>query len=274
MISSISQKIELSDGHKMPGYGFGCYKLTENELPPALAAAWEVGYRLYDTAIYYHQEEAVGRAIKAWPAQDYFLISKIWPTDFYQASAVLDQSLSRLGREYLDAYLLHWPGTNEKLMLSAFEALLGQKEKGKIGTVGVSNFLERHLEIIRRAFGFFPALNQIESHPYFNRKSLTCYCREHKIVPMAWGPLGRGHALNDPVIVEIAHEVGKTPGETILRWQIQGGKVPIPKSAHPQRIRQNAEVFDFSLTPEQMTAIDGLTKPDGNTSYDPETFAG
>lgn len=274
MITSIAQKIDLNDGNKMPGFGFGCYKIKGEQLLMALAMAWEAGYRLYDTAAYYENEEAVGQGLRVYPLDDYFLVSKIWPTAFDQPVRALDTSLKKLGRDYLDAYLLHWPGTSQKLMLSAWESLLREQEKGKIRTLGVSNFLEKHLEEIRKTFNHYPALNQIEIHPYHQEKDLIDFCQKRQMVVMAWGPLGRGVELKDPRIEKIAKALGRTPAQIILRWQVQGDKVAIPKSAHPDRIRLNAEVFDFELDQAQMAELDAMNRPDGRTGADPDTFAG
>lgn len=274
MIESIAQKIELNDGNQMPGYGFGCYKIKGEELLMALATAWEAGYRLYDTAAFYENEQTVGQGLNVRPVADYFLVSKIWPTRFDQPVKSLDESLKKLGRDYLDGYLLHWPGINEKLMLSAWEALLREKEKGKIHSLGVSNFMERHLDEIHRQFGHYPAINQIEIHPYHQEKDLVEFCQKRAIAVMAWAPLGRGIEVKDAKIDAIAKEKGKTPAQIILRWQVQGNKVAIPKSAHSDRIILNAEVFDFSLSNEQMAIIDAMNKADGRTGADPNTFAG
>lgn len=274
MITSIDAKIGLNDGNEMPGYGYGCYKAKGSELLAALATAWEAGYRLYDTAAFYDNEETVAEGLAGKPLSAYFLVSKIWPSDFSHPVKALDLSLKKLSRDYLDGYLIHWPGTDLKLMLKAWEALLREREKGKIRTLGASNFLERHLEAVKAGFDHYPAINQIESHPFFSHSKLTEYCQQRKIAVMAWAPLGRGDSLTNPVIAKIAGAVGKTPAQVILRWQVQGGKIVIPKSVHANRIRENAAVFDFELTAGQMRAIDDLDRPDGNFGANPDTFTG
>lgn len=274
MITGMDEKIALNDGNRMPGFGYGCYKARGRELLAALAAAWEAGYRLFDTAAFYDNEETVGQGLAGYPAEEYFLISKIWPTDFDRPAEALAASLKKLGRDCLDGYLLHWPGPDEKRMLTAWEAFLREKEKGRIRSLGASNFLERHLEAVNREFGHFPAINQIESHPFFSHRDLAGYCRHRSIAVMAWAPLGRGDAMRNATILEIAADARKTPAQVILRWQIQGGKVAIPKSVHPARIRENADVFDFALTDGQMRAIDSLDRPSGNFGANPATFAG
>lgn len=256
----------------MPGYGFGCYKAHGDELVNAMSAAWKDGYRLYDTAAYYENEQTMARELASWQESEYFLISKIWPTDFDDPVAALDKSLARLGRDYLDACLLHWPGTDEKRMLSAWEKLMAQTDK--IRTLGVSNFLQVHLEAIHAAFGVWPALNQIEIHPWWQERDLCGFCAARNIAVMAWSPLGRGTELDDQTIKAIAAELGREPAQVILRWHIQENHVPIPKSVHPDRIAANADVFDFELNDSQMAAIRALNRPDGKRGADPLTFNG
>lgn len=271
MIDSISQNVELNDGTTMPGFGFGCYKAEGVELQKAVLAAAEVGYKMLDTASYYKNEQIIGATLKKLPHKMY-VISKIWPCDFGKPVAALDRSLKELGLERLDAYLLHWPGLNRKLRLKAYEALLREQEKGKIGALGVSNFSEDHLQELQREFGFWPPINQIECHPFFAQESLCSFCAKNKIQVMAWSPLGRAHDMADPAIIMLAEEYDVSPAQIILRWHIQNDIVPIPKSVHPERIRQNAEIFAFDLSQTQMDIIDALSKPDGRRGPDPANF--
>lgn len=274
MIEKIDQTLELNDGHRMPGYGFGCYKIKGEELKMALTTAWEAGYRLFDTAAFYDNEETVAKGLNIRPITEYFLISKIWLNGYGNPVKALDDSLRKLGRDYLNGYLLHWPGTDEKAMLSTYEKLLREKEKGKIRSLGVSNFLERHIDAIHSAFDQYPAINQIEAHPYFPQKDLVEYCQKRNIAVMAWAPLGRGVELKDTRVEKIAKETGKTAGQVLLRWQVQGNKIPIPRSAHSDRIILNAQVFDFSLSDAQMSVLDAMNKAGGRTGPDPATFNG
>lgn len=274
MITSIGERIPLSDGNHMPGYGFGCYKAEGEELLTALAAAWQAGYRLYDTAAFYGNERTVGQALNPYNSEEYFIISKIWPTAFDNPVKALDQSLKELGAEYLDGYLIHWPGLDSALMLSVYEKLLREKEKGKIHSLGVSNFLRRHLEQIKTEFGHYPPINQIEVHPWYQEKDLCEFCAKEQIVVMAWSPLGRGNELLDPEILKIAKQTRKTVAQVILRWHIQENRVPIPKSVHAQRIIENAQVFEFGLSEEQMKILNGLDRPDGRRGPNPDTFGG
>ena len=274
MITSIAEKIPLADGNSMPGYGYGCYKLKGDELRMALTAAWEAGYRLFDTAAFYENEDEVGKALGQRGRQDYFLVSKIWPTAFGNPVKALDGSLARLGVDYLDAYLLHWPGTDARARLRAYEILLREKEKGKIRSLGVSKFLEHHLGELKREFGKYPPVNQIEVHPSHQEKPLCAFCAREDIAIMAWAPLGRAAGLSDPVVAEIASQIGKSSAQVILRWHIQENRIPIPKSAHARRIVENASVFDFELSEEQMRKIAGLDRPEGRMGANPDTFGG
>lgn len=269
MIASIAQPVKLNDGATMPGYGFGCYKAHGDELAAAIDVAYGSGYRMFDTAAYYENEETVGAALKLFPSV--YLVSKIWPTEFSHPVQALDTSLKKLQRDFLDGYLLHWPGRDEKAMLNAWERLLREMEKGKIKTLGVSNCEIMHLEWLQRSFGHWPAVNQIEVHPFYQHRELCEFCQERQIAVTAWAPLGRGKNLENDTLEQIAAAVGKSAAQVTLRWHIQENRIPIPKSVHGERIVANADVFDFSLTPEQMAAIDALELPNeaGRTGKDP-----
>lgn len=263
MITGISQLIPLNDGLQMPGYGFGCYKAAGKELEDAVDCALGLGYRYIDTASFYENEQGVGEALarSRLPRGEIFVVSKIWPTEFPDPAAALRRSLDKLGLEYLDGYLLHWPGLNTPLRLKAFEFLLEARAHGKIRVAGVSNFLRPHLEELYRHFHVWPAINQIEIHPLFQQKELCAFCAERGIQVVSWSPLGRGRELSIPLIGEMAAALGKSPAQVLLRWQIQKNLVPIPKSVHKERIAENADVFDFSLDDRQMAELNGLDLP-------------
>lgn len=276
MINNILELITLNDGHKMPGYGFGCYKADGTELEVAVDTALGCGYRYIDTASFYGNEEIVGKAIKKSSVKrdEIFVVSKIWPTEFRDPVAALNRSLERLGLEWLDGYLLHWPGLDETLRLKTFESLMREQAKGRIRVLGVSNFLQSHLEDLYAHFHIWPPINQIEIHPLFQEKDLCHFCVQRRIQVISWSPLGRGKAMGLPLIVDIAKAVGKTPAQVMLRWQIQKNLVPIPKSIHRERILENADVFDFSLDERQMAELDGMDMPGngGKIGKDPMSW--
>lgn len=273
ILSAVDQKIELNDGTKIPGFGYGCYKAEGQELVQAINCAIVDNYRLLDTASYYGNEKTVGEALAKNPeSKQLYIISKIWPTEFSHPVACLDRSLKDLRLEKIDAYLLHWPGLDQKLRYKTYEALLREQEKGKIGSLGVSNFLIEQLRELATEFGNWPSLNQIESHPFFPQDELCAFCHANNVAVMAWSPLGRGNELHEPTLEKIAAEKNKSMAQIILRWHIQANRIPIPKSVHPQRIRENSEIFDFDLSGEEMSAINALARPDGRRGQDPLVF--
>lgn len=273
MIGNISEKIVLGDGSAMPGYGYGVYKASGREVVTGMACALACGYRYVDTASFYDNETEVGQAIKNCQLRrdELFIVSKIWPTEFRKPVAALDASLRRLGLERLDGYLLHWPGLDGPARLKVFETLLEERRKGKIGALGVSNFTASHLTELHDNFGIWPAINQIEVHPRYQQRELCAFCADKGIQVVAWSPLGRGGGLAIPEVKDLSRAKGKTPAQIILRWHVQNGLVPIPKSVHDSRIRENSEVFDFALDEEQMRLMNGLELPDnaGRTGRDP-----
>lgn len=267
---------DLKDGINIPVMGYGCYKAEGKELIAGIEYAISIGYSLLDSAAYYHNETTVGEAIKKLgaPRETLFVISKIWPDSFDRPVESLDKTLRDLKLDYLDAYLLHWPGLDEKRRLNAFEALIREQEKGKIRVLGVSNFLQSHLTNLYRRFAFWPPLNQIEIHPYCQQKELCDFCAKQEIQIVSSIPLGRGTEFDNPTLVAIAKKYGKSVPQVMLRWQIQKFYIPIPKSVHPERIKANADIFDFSLSDQDMMDIAKLDKPDnaGRVSKDPLNF--
>lgn len=273
MIHNIFDNVKLRDGQRMPGYGFGVYKAAGDGLYSALLDAFKCGYRYIDTASFYRNEEVVGRAIKAsgLGREELFILSKIWPSEFADPAAALERSLSLLGLDYLDGYLMHWPGLDRERRLKTYEYLLHAKADGKIHVLGVSNYLAVHLQELHDRFQLWPDINQIEIHPLFQQKNLCAFCSARDIKVVAWAPLGRGGAMSIPQIEELAAKLHKTPAQVILRWHVQENRIPIPKSVHPDRIRENADVFDFELDDGQTRLIDALDLPDnaGRTGKDP-----
>lgn len=276
MIQSLDGKLELANGVEMPGFGYGCYLASGKELTDALATAIEYGYRQIDTAAFYKNEEEVGQTLKksSVPREKLFIVSKIWPVDFEEPVKALDKSLKALGLDWLDGYLLHWPGLNELARFHAWEKLYSEMEKGKIRALGVSNFMEKHLEQLHEKFNHWPLINQIEVHPAFQEFGLCNFCMKRKIQIVSWSPLGRGRVLEQPQLIEIGKHYGKTPAQVALRWQIQMDYIPLPKSVHSERVRENANIFDFSLSKSEMEIIRELNLPNdaGRIGKDPDKF--
>ena len=274
-ICTISERVALNDGTSMPGYGFGCYAAHGDEIVRAVRWAVRDGYRYIDSAAMYGNEAEIGDALRGCgvPRDELFLSSKIWPTRFDDPDASLAESLRNLRLDALDCCLLHWPGTDRDKRLHAYETLLKRREDGLIKRIGVSNFRIAHLEELHRVFGAFPALNQIELHPFYQERELCAYCRTKGIRLVAWGPLFRGKLMQHPAIAELAAAYGKTPGQIILRWQIQKDHIAIPKSSNEARIRENGEVFSFALPQEDMARIDDLDCGE-HIGDDPDTFTG
>jgi diketogulonate reductase-like aldo/keto reductase len=251
---------ELSSGHQMPVVGFGTWPLLNAEAERVVVAALGAGYRMVDTATRYGNEVGVGRGLarSRVPRESVFVVSKLRGGDHgaRQAPRAVDASLANLGLDYLDLYLIHWPLPMLGLYQETWAALAGAWEAGLARSIGVSNFLPEHLE---RLGPPVPAVNQIELHPYLPQVEAVEYHRERGIVTMAWSPLGHGNGLlAEPVLAEIAASVGRTPAQVVLRWHLQRGVVPIPKSADPARLAENLAVFDFELDEADMARITGL----------------
>jgi 2,5-diketo-D-gluconate reductase A len=252
------------------------FLVPPEEAAAAVTHALRTGYRSVDTAAMYRNEHGVGEAIRAsgLPREELFVTTKIWPSDFEQLPRALGRSLERLGLEYVDLYLLHWPAPGLDRYLMAWDALVQARDSGQAKSIGVSNFQPDHLERIIDGTGVVPAVNQVELHPRFQQDELRAAHQRHGIATEAWSPLGRGAILADPTVGEIASSVGRTPAQVVLRWHLQLGNVVIPKSVTPARIEENFDVFDFELTRDQMDAIAGLDDPRGRIGPDPAQFNG
>lgn len=252
----------LRDGVRIPRLGFGTFQMDGDEVERAVGWALELGYRLIDTASAYGNEREVGRAIRGSevPREEVFLTSKVWNSDqgYDSALRAFDASLERLGTEYLDLYLIHWPVEGRFVETwRALERLLGEE---RVRAIGVSNFLIPHLRELLDAAETVPAVNQIEHHPRLRQPELLGFCREHGIQPEAWSPLMKGDVTELGEAVEIGERHGMTAAQTVLRWELQHDVIPIPKSSHRQRIAENADVFDFELTAGEMATLDGLDR--------------
>ena len=271
---SLQSTKTLTNGIKMPRLGLGVYKMTEREETlQAIDKALKVGYRAIDTASLYGNEAEVGEAIRHSDVarEDIFVTTKVWNSDHgYDATLrAFEVSLKKLNLDYLDLYLTHWavPETFEETY-RAIERLYDEK---LIRATGVSNHHEHHLEKLLAKANVAPMVNQVEVHPYLQQDALKAFCREHQIAVTAWSPLGRGGVLNDPAILEIAQEVGKTAAQVVLRWHLQDDTIIIPKSVTPSRIEENAQIFDFELTPKQMDKLQSLNR-NQRFGQDPDNF--
>ena len=258
---SFNEKIILNDGRQMPLLGLGVYKAVgENEVEQAIADAADAGYRLIDTASVYKNEDGVGRGIKALtiPREELFVTTKIWNTAqrIGDVEDTFNRSLERLGLDYVDLYLIHWPVPG--CYTDTWKALEKLQTQGRVKSIGVSNFHIHDLEMLKKVSDVVPAVNQVEFHPLFNQPELLSYCRENNIAVQAYAPLARGAYLHSQLLLEIGRKYQKTTAQIGLRWAVQQGISVIPKSVHKERSRENAEIFDFSLTREEMDAITAM----------------
>jgi 2,5-diketo-D-gluconate reductase A len=267
----------LNDGNVIPAIGFGTYPLDGDEAVTAVAGALEAGYRLVDTAVNYGNEEAVGEGLRrsGVPREELRVTSKLPGRDhgYDDAIASVRGSVQRLGLEYLDLHLIHWPNPSVDKYGEAWRALVDLQQEGLVRSIGVSNFTPAHLRRIIDETGVTPAVNQIELHPRFPQEQMRRVHDELGIRTEAWSPLGkRDAAYDEPAVAEPAGRLGVTPGQVILRWHVQIGSLPIPKSGNPERQRQNLDVFGFELTDDEVAAITALGDPDGRLfGGDPDT---
>jgi 2,5-diketo-D-gluconate reductase A len=262
--------VTLNDENTIPVIGLGVGELSESETERAVSTALEAGYRLIDTAAAYGNEEAVGRAIAASgvPRDELFVTTKLATEDqgFQASQDACKASVERLGLDYVDLYLIHWPGGDHGQYVNSWGGLMKRKEDGLTRSIGVANFHAEHLSNIIDLSFFTPAINQIELHPLLNQAELRAVNAEYGIVTEAYGPLGVGRLLDHPTVVSVAQAHGKTPAQVLIRWSIQLGNVVIPRSANPERIKSNLAVFDFELSDDEMTTLNGL---DDGTRFRP-----
>jgi diketogulonate reductase-like aldo/keto reductase len=267
--------VRLHDGEQIPQLGFGVFQVPPEDTADVTARALLAGYRHVDTAKAYRNEAGVGQAIHAAGLQrdDVYTTTKLWNDDQGHDSAkrALRGSLDRLEMAHVDLYLIHWPTPAHDKYVETWKAFIELQQEGLTRSIGVSNFQQPHLERIIAETGVTPVVNQIELHPYLQQPGLRREHAERGIVTEAWSPLAQGAVLDDPVITEIAGAQGVTPGQVVIRWHLQLGNVVFPKSVTQARIEQNLDVFGFTLTDDEMAAIEALDRGE-RTGPDPDTF--
>ncbi|AZS83974.1 aldo/keto reductase [Streptomyces griseoviridis] len=262
-MSSKVPPITLNNGVEMPQLGFGVWQVPDDEAERAVATALESGYRSIDTAAIYGNEEGTGRAIAAsgLPREDVFVTTKLWNSDqgYDSTLRAFDTSLAKLGLEYVDLYLIHWPAPDRDSYVDTYKAFERLHADGRVRAIGVSNFLPEHLKRLLDETSVVPAVNQIELHPQLQQRELRELHAEHGIATEDWSPLGSGKGLLEvPALVAIAQKHERTPAQVVVRWHLQVGNIVIPKSVTPSRIKENIDVFDFSLDSEDLAAISAL----------------
>ncbi|MGW1023851.1 aldo/keto reductase [Streptomyces sp. NPDC002577] len=275
-MSSKVPPIILNNGIEMPQLGFGVWQVPDDEAERAVATALQTGYRSIDTAAIYGNEEGTGKAIagSGIARKDLFVTTKLWNSDqgYDSTLRAFDVSLEKLGLDYVDLYLIHWPLPARDQYIDTYKAFEKLLADGRVKSIGTSNFLPEHLERLIDATSVIPAVNQIELHPHLQQLAAREYHAEQGIATEAWSPLGQGKGLLEvPAIIAIAQKHGRTPAQIVLRWHIQLGNVVIPKSVTPSRIKENIEVYDFELDVEDLAAISALNE-ERRLGPDPATF--
>ncbi|PXA92920.1 oxidoreductase [Nostoc sp. 3335mG] len=272
---STQTHVTFHDGKSIPQIGLGVWQTPDDVAVTAVDTALRAGYRHIDTAAVYQNERGVGEGIRrsGVAREDIFLTTKVWNDDqgFDQTLRAMDASLERLGTEYVDLYLIHWPSAYRGKYVETWQALIRLREEGKARSIGVSNFEGTYIDDLEAATGVLPVINQVQLHPRFQQRKLRQTYEPRGIVTESWSPLGQGKMLEDATIAEIARRHGKSPAQVIIRWHIEEGLVVIPKSVTPSRIVENFQVFDFALSNEDRAAINGLDSASGRIGSDPLT---
>jgi diketogulonate reductase-like aldo/keto reductase len=265
---TLETRLELNDGHLVPQLGLGVWLIREGPAAEAaVVAALEAGYRHIDTAWFYGNEQSVGAAIRASgiPRENVFVTTKLWNSEHQDPERSLDKSLGKLGFDYVDLYLIHYPVPERRRSWRVLEAL---RRKGKARSIGVSNFTIRHLTELLAESETVPAVNQVELHPYLYQRELIDFCAAKRIAVEAYSPLTHGQRLKDRKLVAVANRYSKSPAQVLIRWALQHDMIVIPKSVDRNRIFENADVFDFEITPEGMRLLDSFNE-DLRTCWDP-----
>jgi 2,5-diketo-D-gluconate reductase A len=267
--------ITLRDGTAIPQLGLGVFQTPPDITASVVRTALAAGYRHIDTAAVYVNEVGVGEGLRASGIErsEVFVTTKLWNADqgFDAAIKGFDHSVKRLGVDYLDLYLIHWPSPRRDLYVDSWRALVRLQQDGRVRSIGVSNFSAEHLQRLIGETGVTPVLNQIELHPHFQQRALIQTHTQLGIATQSWSPLGQGRALSDPVIGRIAARHGRSPAQIIIRWHLDNGLIAIPKSVTPRRIAENFAVFDFSLSDSDLAAIADLDSAQGRIGPDPAT---
>ncbi|WP_037357923.1 aldo/keto reductase [Amycolatopsis orientalis] len=270
-------QLELNNGVRIPQFGLGVFQIPPEETAAAVREALEAGYRHLDTAQMYRNEEGVGAGIRdsGVPREEIFVTTKLANDAQGHDNAInaLEGSLQRLGLDYVDLYLIHWPLPKQDKYVGTWHGFEELQRAGKARAIGVSNFQIPHLERLAAESATVPAVNQIELHPALQQPELRSYHEAHGIVTEAWSPLAQGEVLQDPLLAELAEKHGKTPAQIVLRWHVQIGNVVFPKSSSPKRMRENIDIFDFSLSDGDLDVLSGLDEG-RRTGFDPDTFEG
>ena len=274
----------LSNGYSIPSPGFGTFKTPDGEVcVNAVREAIAAGYTHIDTAAIYGNECSVGEGVRqaGKPREELFITSKVWNTErgYDKTLRACEKTLKDLGMDYLDLYLIHWPANElqfgsgaDALNTDTWRAMERLSEEKLVRSIGLSNFYPRHMTPILAMANIVPAVDQIEYHPGLMQEDTVGMCRENGILVEAWSPLGRGHLLDDPVLIEIGSRYSKTPAQVLLRWVMQKDVLPLVKSVHAERIRENLDIFDFTLTEQDMSVIDGLPESRFGTHPDKAAF--
>ena len=267
-MKNLTDTFRLASGAEIPCIGFGTWKAPDGDVAEnAVRAALDAGYRHIDTAAIYRNEASVGEAIRksGIDRSEIFVTSKLWNKcrGYEMAFSAFERTMSKLGLDYLDLYLIHWPASSaeyenwNEINLETWRAMCELYKAGRIKSIGVSNFMPHHLEALMKC-EIFPMVNQIEFHPGYTQWETVEYCKNHGIIVEAWSPLGSGRVLSDKRLADIASKYGKSVAQLCIRWCLQNGTLPLPKSVNPERIKENADVFDFEISKEDMQTINGL----------------
>ncbi|WP_285852529.1 aldo/keto reductase [Staphylococcus xylosus] len=276
------ENITFYNGNEMPIVGLGTFRVENNdECAASVKHAIENGYTHIDTAMIYENEDKVGQGIAEGLAStglkrsDLFITSKLWLDDYGRQNVAdaYETSLNKLGLDYLDLYLMHWPGTDEALMIDTWQGMEDLYKNDKVKNIGVSNFNIEHLEALLAQVSIKPVINQVEFHPYLLQSFLNRYLEVQNIHMESWSPLMNAQILEDETVNAVANEVGKSPAQVIIRWNVEHGVVVIPKSVTPSRIEENINVFDFTLTAEQIEKLDNLNE-ERRIGPDPAKYSG